>query len=125
MRRALASIIPQGILERRRKAFVVRAPLESMAKNSEALFAMTTDMACESGGFVDSPRFAQVLREACRGLEVASVPILRTVQLEQWLKHIIGFGITNLSNFGPEPSQSDISGLVRSRNFEQGKEVKT
>jgi asparagine synthase (glutamine-hydrolysing) len=127
MRRALASIVPQDILDRRRKAFVARAPMVAIAKNAEALLVMSANMASESLGVVDSQRFTDVLHDACRGLEVAPVPIMRTVQLELWIKHLASSGlINNLPHSGQkQESGAEHTVLAQFTTNEPRKEVRT
>jgi asparagine synthase (glutamine-hydrolysing) len=54
MRRALAGIVPQEVLQRKRKAFVIRGPLAALAANHANVEAMTSGMLCASLGVIDS-----------------------------------------------------------------------
>src|SRR5262249_39050969 len=46
MRRALAGIVPDAVLNRRRKAFVARAPLVALSAHRDDLLARTRDLHC-------------------------------------------------------------------------------
>ena len=105
MRRALASIVPREILDRRRKAFVVRGPMAAIAKHSESFLAMSANMASESLGIVDSQQLTKALRDTCRGLEVPLVSIMRTLQLEIWIRSLARSGIVRNS----APSKRSVS----------------
>ena len=85
MRRALAGIVPHELLNRRRKAFVARAPLRAFASGSPTLRQMSSHMVSASLGFLESHAFRVALRDACNGQETSIVQLLRTVALETWL----------------------------------------
>jgi asparagine synthase (glutamine-hydrolysing) len=88
MRRALVGIVPDEILNRKRKAQVVRRPLLNIGSHWTELTALTERMlACELG-IVDSARFKDALGRARDGQEVALVPLLRTLVVEYWLKNL-------------------------------------
>lgn len=85
MRRALAGIVPDEVLNRKRKAFVTRTPLLALASD-----VMSSDFAqgkvLAAMGIIDQERFAEALKEARVGLEVPIVGLLRTFVLESWLR---------------------------------------
>jgi asparagine synthase (glutamine-hydrolysing) len=86
MRRALRGIVPEQILNRRRKAFVARAPLLAIASQWTVIREMTNGMVSEALGIVDSEIFRETLQSARAGREVPLVPLVRTLQLESWLR---------------------------------------
>jgi asparagine synthase (glutamine-hydrolysing) len=86
IRRAMAGIVPDEILDRRRKAFVVRTPIKAITSNLPAILALTENMQCELFGVVDAKAFAETLRGAQRGEEVAITSIIRTLATEVWLR---------------------------------------
>ena len=67
MRRALAGIVPDEILNRRRKAFVARAPLSGISRDWANLVEMTQHMMSSSFGLWTQT----VFRMRCRRLGVA------------------------------------------------------
>ena len=83
MRRALKGIVPDGILARKRKAFLTRVPLGDLARawTEENLKGMRT----VELGIVDIKKFSAVLDFARQGGEVPVVAILRTLLIEGWL----------------------------------------
>lgn len=85
MRRALAGIVPDEVLQRRRKAFVARSPSVAISANWAKLFAMTEHMVSRSLGMVDQEALRRALARARQGQEVAIVPLLRTIAVETWL----------------------------------------
>jgi asparagine synthase (glutamine-hydrolysing) len=97
MRRALGGIVPHEILHRKRKAFVTRAVLASVAADWESVFALTQDMVSGSIGAVDSLVFREVIQQARHGKNVPLVPLLRTLSLEYWLRHLIHWGFRPLA----------------------------
>jgi asparagine synthase (glutamine-hydrolysing) len=86
MRRSMAGIVPEEILNRRRKAFVVRSPMNAITSNWPAILPLTENMQCQLFGIVDAKAFVESLREAQRGEEVAITSILRTLATEVWLR---------------------------------------
>ena len=88
MRRALAGIVPDEILTRKRKAYVSRGPRVAIAKRWAELLPLTENMAAESLGIVSAERLASVLEELRRGKEAPLVPVLRTLVLERWLRNL-------------------------------------
>jgi asparagine synthase (glutamine-hydrolysing) len=90
MRRALVGIVPDEILNRRRKAFVVRAPRTAIAARWGELQDLTHNMIAESLGIASSAPFRRTLEELRDGKELAILPVRRMLELECWLRNITG-----------------------------------
>ncbi len=88
MRRALVGIVPYELLNRKRKAFVARAPLTAVATDWASLVKITQRLVSSSLGLVDSIRFSEALQKACYGQEVPVVILMRTLTVEAWLKNL-------------------------------------
>ena len=88
MRRALKGIVPDEVLNRRRKAFVIRAPILTISAELERI-AEKTDLTMSAFGMVDRDRLLDEMRRAIRGADVAIVPLLRAFTLEAWLTALI------------------------------------
>jgi asparagine synthase (glutamine-hydrolysing) len=86
MRRALAGIVPDEILHRRRKAYMARTPLAAIAAEWENFAYLATNMVAASLGIVNAQSFANVLRKAREGKEVPIVGLMRTLNMEIWLR---------------------------------------
>lgn len=86
MRRALAGIVPQAVLERKRKAFILRAPIVAIAENWSALEKLTKQMVSEEMGIVNAKKFRDVLLKIRDAHAVPLVPVIRTLLIEQWLR---------------------------------------
>jgi asparagine synthase (glutamine-hydrolysing) len=96
MRRALIGIVPDEILNRKTKAFVVRSPMVAIS-NDWARFAETTqNMLSSSLGIVVPERISEVLQKARHGQEIPMVKLMRTIWIEGWLKELRTLGIVNL-----------------------------
>ena len=113
MRRALRGIVPEEVLNRHRKAFISRGPLEAIASESGRLADLSREMISVSLGIVDPVFFSQVPKRAAKGDEIPVVSYLRTVYAEFWLREAKGRGILDI---GEHPVsrpfvslQSDIS----------------
>ena len=86
MRRALASIVPPEILNRKRKAFAVRSPILSLSTEWSGLVELSNSMISASERIVDARPFFDTLEKARDGLEVPIVTLMRTIRLELWLR---------------------------------------
>lgn len=86
MRRSLAGIVPEELLNRKRKAFVARSPLLAISKEQASLCEMIDTMLISSLGIVDPKGFYGAVRKACQGQEVAIVPLMRALGVECWLR---------------------------------------
>jgi asparagine synthase (glutamine-hydrolysing) len=103
MRRALVGIVPDKILNRRTKAFVCRSPLVDISTDRSRLIAMTQTMLASSLGVVDSESFGVTLHKALGGEVTPVVSMLRTIQVEDWLRNMNGVGIIRIDrNSRPE-----------------------
>jgi len=89
MRRALKGVVPDQVLNRRRKAFVIRSPIITISQELERI-AGTSGLAMAALGVVDKNRLLDEMRRAMRGADVAIVPLLRAFTLEDWLTTLIG-----------------------------------
>jgi asparagine synthase (glutamine-hydrolysing) len=93
MRRALRGIVPDGLLDRKRKAFVARSPRVTISTQWQSLVAMNREMVSASLGMIDAHAFSEDLEKARCGRQVAIVPLLRTLEVESWLRHVQDLGI--------------------------------
>jgi asparagine synthase (glutamine-hydrolysing) len=89
MRRALTGIVPHEVLNRRRKAFVTRAPIISISQKLERI-AEKRELAMSAIGVVDRTRLLDEMRRAVCGADVAIVPLLRAFTLEAWITTLMG-----------------------------------
>jgi asparagine synthase (glutamine-hydrolysing) len=96
MRRALAGLVPNDILNRKRKAHLVRAPLVAIANDWDGLVRMASHMMTSSLGFVEAEVLIRILLDARRGQQVATVPMLRTIALENWVQSLSRLHLLNL-----------------------------
>jgi asparagine synthase (glutamine-hydrolysing) len=88
MRRALVGIVPDEVLNRKRKAFVVRAPLPAAPTELASPSETGSGMVASSLGIIDLRIFSEALELARRGFEVPMVPLLRTLGIESWLRRL-------------------------------------
>lgn len=89
LRRALRGVVPDRILDRKRKAYATRAPLAAIVREWPALLEITRSMVSADAGWVDERHFSEFLERAKQGRAVPLVPLMRTLHLELWLKHLI------------------------------------
>lgn len=86
MRRALVNIVPCEILERRRKAYQLRAPLRTLQQAQPTLEALFRNSVAASLGLIDIDNFRSVLQSTLQGDPQWKRPLMRTIMLEIWLQ---------------------------------------
>jgi len=89
MRRALVGIVSDEILNRKRKAYVARAPIAAISREWANLVEMTPHMLSGSLAIVDPSGFSIAVQRARHGQEVPIVPLMRSLAVEDWLRNII------------------------------------
>jgi asparagine synthase (glutamine-hydrolysing) len=89
MRRALIGIVPDEILNRKRKAYLARSPIASLLTQWSHFARPDEPMVCDSLGILDSGAFKEMLRQAHDGREVPVVTLLRTLGMEVWIRGLL------------------------------------
>jgi asparagine synthase (glutamine-hydrolysing) len=92
MRRALRGIVPDEILDRKRKAFVARAPRLQISTQVSSLADVSQEMIIGSLGIVDTDAFTKILQKT-QSEDVPIVPLMRTLAIECWLKSVTLHGL--------------------------------
>jgi asparagine synthase (glutamine-hydrolysing) len=91
MRRSLVGIVPADILNRRRKAFIARAPVVSLQAELPQLLDGAPNMISSRMGIVNATAFCDCLKKAALGAELPVVHVLRTLLIDAWLTHLSGW----------------------------------
>jgi len=92
MRRALVGIVPEEILQRRRKAFISRSPILAISGQASRLVEMNRAMASGSFRIVDVGAFCEALQAVRTGLNVPLVALIRTLEVELWIRQAVSHG---------------------------------
>lgn len=88
MRRALKGIVPEEILERKRKAFLLQGRLSQLSELAPALQELISDSTLADLGFVDMSALRSALDKTTTGQDIRWWGlILRYAHLETWLKY--------------------------------------
>jgi asparagine synthase (glutamine-hydrolysing) len=103
MRRALNGIVPDPLLNRKRKAFVVRSPLATMSTGWVNLMDTSKQMTLISLGIVDAKFFSEALQRTRNGQEANMAAMMRTLHIEHWLRNL---GIGDKLIWGSPPYRS-------------------
>jgi asparagine synthase (glutamine-hydrolysing) len=93
MRRAMEGIVPQELLQRKRKAFVIRGPLMAISSQYATLEATAGEMIGASLGIVDSRALVASLEEARAGGQTIVTSLLRVFAIERWLRNASHWGV--------------------------------
>ena len=110
MRRALRGIVPEEILDRRRKAYVSRAFLIEASAEYESLSSKKR-LQLDTLGVVAPGSFLDALRLAGEGMGSALMPLLRAVALEKWLDTLDLLGLLNEGEILGLPARSSSQGI--------------
>jgi len=111
MRRALAGVVPDAILNRTRKAFSVRRPalgLQEVAPHVRNLFSNPfTPLE-----WVDPIEFLKSVDDLTVGKNNRIVPVQRTIALEMWLRCLVDRQIPNVRSEPSTRNQSVLAGAA-------------
>jgi len=88
MRRALAGLVPDEILNRKRKAYVLRSPTIAIGACWRELQAFAGNMISEQLGIVSSRLFLETMDKIRSGHEMAILPVYRLLLIECWLRNL-------------------------------------
>jgi asparagine synthase (glutamine-hydrolysing) len=107
MRRALAEIVPEEVLNRKRKAYVARAPMIAIGAEYPALLEMSGRLIGNSLGILGPRELLDTLQKARRCQEIPMVGLMRTINIELWLRKlknskIVSFETLRASNRLPK-----------------------
>jgi asparagine synthase (glutamine-hydrolysing) len=87
MRRALRDLVPQEILERRRKASISRGPLASMRDRRATIERLLSNSLCASYGFIEPRNLQSFMNSAIQENDPKWIPsLIRAVTLEIWIR---------------------------------------
>jgi asparagine synthase (glutamine-hydrolysing) len=87
MRRALAGLVPCEILDRKRKAYVSRGVVKILATEWSRLNERGP-WRSEENGLVISSSLAAAVQQAAQGEDTFTLPLLRIMALELWLRDL-------------------------------------
>lgn len=104
LRRSLSGIVPEEILNRKRKAFVARGPAKRLRAETAAFLEHGCKLTLAAIGVVHAPVFAECLKNVEDGYDVPLVALMRTVDLEQWLRAVSCQGFLDLGRGGAASS---------------------
>lgn len=86
MRRALAGIVPQEILQRKRKAYVSRGLVGMLTAHWQNL--RKESLRLESLNIVDASSLSRSIEQASHGKDVPVLPLVKTLALEYWMRDL-------------------------------------
>jgi len=117
MRRALAGIVPQEILERKRKGFIARQPLAVLQNSSAAIQALFADPLVVANGWIDPKELQRSVERITSGQDTESWPgFQRLAAMEIFLRSCAAAIAPQASFEQDEPQQGIRSGFHLLRN---------
>ena len=123
MKRALVDIVPNELLNRRRKTFVPPEPKKDSSAEWPSLIEIGQHIVGSSVGIIDPDRFAEALRNARCNENVPVASLKRTLKLESWLRHLAAQGLLTNSTAAKRQSYSstldakELQASVKHRSF--------
>jgi asparagine synthase (glutamine-hydrolysing) len=113
MRRSVVGVVPDELLNRKRKAYIARAPLEAILVEWTHFTELTRHMVSSSLGIVDAKSFSETLLKARHGQEIPTVIVMRTLAIESWLKNLgTRRIIVSMDKGGREPSKRLVPNVI-------------
>jgi asparagine synthase (glutamine-hydrolysing) len=88
MRRSLSGLVPEEILQRRRKASVSRSPVKALQESYPLLRDLFRPSLVAERGIIDDAAFLTALEGAMAGEIDWLSGLIATVKLEQWLRSV-------------------------------------
>jgi len=88
MRRALVGIVPDELLNRKRKAYAARSSLVAISAEWNRFVELSQHLLTVSIGIVDPTKFEEAMHRARSGQEVALIPLMRALGIELWLRNL-------------------------------------
>lgn len=88
MKRALIGIVPDELLNRRKKAAVTQEPQKNASTEWPSSLQIGPHVVSGSIGIIDPHRFEDALQKARHREEVAIDSLKRTLLLESWVRHL-------------------------------------
>jgi asparagine synthase (glutamine-hydrolysing) len=109
MRRALVGIVPDELLNRKRKAYIARVAMADISANWTYYADIAQDMISSSLRIVETEKFLEALQKARHGKEVAGVTLMRTLAIETWLRNLTACTIPSVILKGASDSMKHLS----------------
>jgi hypothetical protein len=103
----MVGIVPDEILDRKRKAFAVRSPTTAICTEWAHLVKESREITSETLGILDASAFSREVDEAGRGREVHIVRMSRMLEIESWLRAMCGQG--TLENSSARAGRSPVA----------------
>lgn len=90
MRRAMKGIVPDEILNRKRKAFVTRSSAASISNHWASLTETGESLSIVDLEIVEERHFIEALQQLSAGRELPIVTLMRTLLCETWIRRVKG-----------------------------------
>lgn len=93
MRRALIGIVPAEILDRKRKAYVVRGPRVALQEHSQLVNQLTQGMAASAIKVVDEQSLRKDVAAIAENADLNIVALMRALYWEIWARYVTCRGL--------------------------------
>jgi asparagine synthase (glutamine-hydrolysing) len=93
LRRALTQIVPDEVLNRRRKAYVCREPFSLISSEWATFSEISRNMISSAIGIIEPSKFLDALLRVRRGQPVPMAQLMHTFAIEVWLRSLQKHGL--------------------------------
>lgn len=93
MRRALTGIVPDELLNRKRKAYVSNGLTKTILAQWRQLNETSQQLVSNAIGVVEGKSILDTIESVMRGSEVPTLTLMRTLMLESWLRDAMRCGV--------------------------------
>jgi asparagine synthase (glutamine-hydrolysing) len=93
MRRALAGIVPDEILNRKRKAYVSTGLIKNISAQWGNLNKASDQLVCGALGIVESESILDAIQGVVRDAEAPTLTLMRALTMESWLRAALKRGV--------------------------------
>ncbi len=108
MRRAMKGIVPNEILERKRKAYILHGPLVHLREARQVVEDMFTDSLAASLGLINQQQFLEAFRTELAGELRWLGAVTRTIGVELWLQSLKISNLNISASLIPQAAQNTL-----------------
>jgi asparagine synthase (glutamine-hydrolysing) len=101
MRRALIGIVPNEVLDRKRKAYVARTPMAAFSAQYASLVEIGQRTVISTLDIANSRVLCKALQMASEGREDRIVQLIRTIEVEAWLQKMAARKVFRVTVLNP------------------------
>jgi asparagine synthase (glutamine-hydrolysing) len=100
MRRALRTVVPTTILERKRKAYISRGPLANLRAARQDIEGLFSDSVAAGYGLLDRDQFIEAFQAELAGEPKWIAHLTCAIKVELWLRNLAAQHVSQFRKTG-------------------------